>query len=269
MEYAAESLQGGPLLGDAVNALRKRFEPLFEAQRIKPHAFRDRIRILSMGGRRTDPAVFKTLAEAILRKKRVSVRHRRLRDDTLVQRTLSPYRLVRYRDNWYLDGYCHLRDRLRELAVSRIEAAEPAPGRFHSVPKAELEAFFADAYGIFTGKATATARIVFTGVAAREVSKERWHPRQHGEWLPDGSYRLSIPYGDPRELIMDVLRWGSAARVTAPKKLRDQVRRTLKESLDLYDTGRVSRSESEEGYTTTDGRTDLYKGADEHGTVSG
>jgi predicted DNA-binding transcriptional regulator YafY len=39
----------------------------------------------------------------------------------------------------------------------------------------------------------------------------------------DGSIRLSVPYGDPRELIMEVLRYGADVEVLAPAELRKDI----------------------------------------------
>ena len=38
--------------------------------------------------------------------------------------------------------------------------------------------------------------------------------------LPDGSYRLKVPYADERELLMDILRHGRHVEVEAPPSLR-------------------------------------------------
>jgi hypothetical protein len=40
------------------------------------------------------------------------------------QREISPQRLTHYRDNWYLDAWCHLRDELRSFAVDAIKTVK-------------------------------------------------------------------------------------------------------------------------------------------------
>jgi predicted DNA-binding transcriptional regulator YafY len=142
---------------------------------------------------------------------------------------------VRYRDNWYVDAYCHLRQELRTFALDRLTKAETAPGKHHRVSRQQREDFFASAYGIFTGSATHTAVIDFTGTAAREVSRETWHPKQEGKWLDEKTYRLTLPYGHSRELIMDILRWGEWAEVKKPKTLREEVRKTIKSAIKKYE----------------------------------
>jgi len=66
------------------------------------------------------------------------------------------------------------------------------------------------------------------------VADERWHPEQAGQFLTDGAYELRIPYRDPRELVMDILRHGPEAEVLAPESLRAAVRQQLERALARY-----------------------------------
>ena len=89
-------------------------------------------------------------------------------------------------------------------------------------------------YGIFGGPQTHTAVLQFTPERAHWIADERWHPEQTSSHLPDGSYRLEIPYTDPRELILDILRYGPDVKVLEPHELRQQVTERLKQALQQY-----------------------------------
>jgi predicted DNA-binding transcriptional regulator YafY len=141
---------------------------------------------------------------------------------------------VHYRGNWYLDAWCHLRHALRSFAVDAIEGAELLDEAAREVPDAVLDAHFATGYGIFTGAPIAVARLRFSPERARWVAAEQWHPEQQGSWLPDGSYRLEVPYSDDRELVMDILKHGPDVEVEAPDELRRRVRRLLDAALRNY-----------------------------------
>ncbi len=65
-------------------------------------------------------------------------------------------------------------------------------------------AWHATAYGVFAGPPTAEAVLRFTPERARWVAEERWHPHQRGRFTDDDRYELTLPYGDPRELVMDM-----------------------------------------------------------------
>jgi predicted DNA-binding transcriptional regulator YafY len=74
----------------------------------------------------------------------------------------------------------------------------------------------------------------FEPVRARWVSKETWHSQQEGEFELDGAYVLKVPYSDPRELVMDILKYGEDVEVLAPAELRQMVREQLTGANRLY-----------------------------------
>lgn len=78
-----------------------------------------------------------------------------------------------------------------------------------------------------TGKVTEIAEILFTGTAAYEVSQEKWHSKQIGEWKDETSFLLKVPIGNSTEIVMDVLRWGNETEIIAPEKLRKEITEIL------------------------------------------
>jgi predicted DNA-binding transcriptional regulator YafY len=102
------------------------------------------------------------------------------------------------------------------------------------VPEEELDSHYASAYGIFGGKADKTAVLRFSPERARWVADEQWHPKQEGKRESDGSYELRIPYGDPRELVMEILRHGRHVKVIAPDSLVEELKAQLRDALGQY-----------------------------------
>jgi predicted DNA-binding transcriptional regulator YafY len=88
-------------------------------------------------------------------------------------------------------------------------------------------------YGIFTGTAQAWAVLRFSAEAARWAAEERWHADQLGAWKPSG-YELQVPYSNPTELIMEILRYGPEVEVLAPTELRETVLGRLREAVGKY-----------------------------------
>ena len=142
--------------------------------------------------------------------------------------------MVHYRDNWYLDGWCHLRDGLRSFSLDCVREAKPRAKAAIDVPEAELDAILGAGYGIFSGRATDWAKLRFTPERARWLATEEWHPRQKGRFEEDGSYLLELPYADPRELVMDILRHGPQVEVLEPAALRAAVRSQLEAAAARY-----------------------------------
>jgi predicted DNA-binding transcriptional regulator YafY len=175
------------------------------------------------------------VATAVLRRQRLWLRHYNRKDDRETEREISPQRLVHYRGNWYVDGWCHVREALRSFAVDAIRAAELREGRAKDIPAAELDAHLGSGYGIFAGREVEWARLRFTPEAARWVAAQRWHPQQRAQFEADGSYLLEVPYAHDRELLMELLKFGPDVEVLAPDSLRRRVAESLRQAAGRYD----------------------------------
>jgi len=148
--------------------------------------------------------------------------------------TISPQRLVHYRDNWYLDAWCHLRDDLRCFALESIREVDLLDRAARQVSESVLDEELASSYGIFTGKADKVAILRFSPERSRWVAGEVWHPKQKATLEAGGHYLLEIPYRDHRELMMDILKHGSEVEVLSPIELRDVVASALAEAAGKY-----------------------------------
>jgi predicted DNA-binding transcriptional regulator YafY len=150
------------------------------------------------------------------------------------EREVSPQRLVYYRDNWYLDAWCHLREGLRTFALDAVAEAREMDMQALEVSQPDLDVHHASSYGIFSGPPKHLAVLRFGAHRARWVAKERWHRDQEGRFLDDGRYELSVPYSNALELIMDVLKYGSDVEVLEPRELREAVAERLRAALAVY-----------------------------------
>jgi len=211
------------LLAQHVEPLKARLAMLLEEGEVAAVEVNKRIRVLRQAARRVPEGVFGIVAAAVLRRRRVKLAYRGRGSGERTERTISPQRLVHYRDNWYVDAWCHARNDLRRFAVDAIESPELLPERAKAIDMKTIERSLGSGYGIFSGEATAWASLRFTPQRARWVAQETWHPEQRAKFERDGSYVLEVPFSDPRELMMDVLKYGADIEVLGPASLRDQV----------------------------------------------
>jgi predicted DNA-binding transcriptional regulator YafY len=211
------------ILAAHIAPLQARLAALLESGGQPAQEITRRVRLLSLAKRTVEPQCFAEVAKALVERRRIEIEaFNRARDESNV-RIVSPQRLVHYRDNWYLDAYCHWRRALRTFALDTLQRVRPLPQPAREVAENTLDAHLASAYGIFAGRPKARAVLRFSPERARWVRDERWHKDQAGEMLPDGSFRLTVPYADERELIMDILRHGRHVVVEKPAALRRRV----------------------------------------------
>ncbi|HEX6318008.1 MAG TPA: YafY family protein [Burkholderiales bacterium] len=232
MHTLLAELQPG-LLEPHVGPLQERLRALLGGE----PAWKDiekRIRVFQPGRRLSREEFFGVVATAVLRRQRLWIRHYNRKDDRETEREISPQRLVHYRDNWYVDAYCHLREDLRSFAVDAIRAAELREARAKEIPAPELDAHLGAGYGIFAGREVAWAKLRFTAQAARWVAAQEWHPKQRSHAEVDGSYLLEIPYAHEQELLMEILKFGADVEVLAPASLRSRVADALRRAASRY-----------------------------------
>jgi predicted DNA-binding transcriptional regulator YafY len=231
------------LLNEILAPLARRLEEILARRSLGLTEAARRVRVLSQHAR-PPGASFAPVARAVLSRRMLAFRYTRRADGEAGDRQVSPQRLTRYRGCWYLDAWCQDRKGLRSFSLERIAGARLLPDRALDRPETELDAHYAEAYGIFAGPATETAVLRVAPHRARWVADEVWHPRQSGSFREDGSYELRVPYGRPDELILDILRLGPDAEVLAPATLREEVARRLGEAVAVYDEGRLPAGEA-------------------------
>ena len=232
MQQLLHQVQPG-LLDPQLDPIRKRIDELLKQRHLEGSDIGTRIRLLSSGARAPGEH-FARIAAALIGGRRLTIRYHSRTRDQHSEREVSPQRLTRYRDNWYLEAWCHIREATRIFAVDRIEITALSGQAAHRLSAREMENGFAASYGIFPGKAAQTAVLAFSPKRARWIANEQWHPQQQSRWREDGRFELSLPYGDPTELIMDILRYGPDVEVIAPPELRQAVQQRLRAALAVY-----------------------------------
>jgi len=235
MQRLLENLEPG-LLGPHVSPLLERLKAAIGSADHSTEEVQKRIRILHLAKRAMPLKHFQVAARALLERKRLRITYYSRARDEETRRDISPQRLVHYRENWYLDAWCHLRQDIRSFSVDAIREAEMLDDKAREVSESDLNEVLASGYGIFSGRDVAWARLRFSPERARWVATEQWHPRQRAHFDEDGSYVLEIPYSDHRELVMDILRHSPEVEVLAPEDLRQKVRDALRTALELHPT---------------------------------
>lgn len=215
-------VQPGLLEGE-LKGLQQRMNRLLDQEGLDVSGHPERIHIRHDAGRPVPGRLFEDLLRALIEHRRLWIRYHGRRRDDVSEREISPQRLTAYRDRWYLDAWCHAAVGLRSFAVERILAMRRLDTAADEVDADAMRAHFDQAYGIFSGPAEHVAELRFSPEAARWAADETWHPAQRQRRDADGGLVLEFPFGATRELVMDILRYGSDVEVLAPEFLRREV----------------------------------------------
>jgi predicted DNA-binding transcriptional regulator YafY len=116
-----------------------------------------------------------------------------------------------------------LRKGLRSFAVDAIVECELLEVEAKEFDPEMVRENMQEGYGIFGGKVKDWAKLKFSPERSRWVQFEEWHPDQRKTINGDGSVVMEIPYSDEREILGDILRYGSDVEVVSPPSLRTSV----------------------------------------------
>lgn len=227
------NVQPGLLEGE-LDSLQTRISSLLQKKGIETEEGDSRIHIQPVAGRPVPGHLFQDVLGALVKRRRLHIHYHGRRRDETSEREVSPQRLTQYRNSWYLDAWCHAARGLRSFALERVSRQALLETAAQEVDPDELSAHFDQSYGIFSGPARHFAELRFSPEMSRWVAEEQWHPDQQGSMDADGAWTLTVPFSDPRELVMDVLRYGAEVEVLAPDFLRETVAEAARETAEIY-----------------------------------
>ena len=236
MHQLLAGLDDDGVLARHLQPLIERLEGMLGPDEGQARELMRRVRVIGAARRRVPSRYFELLGGALMRRRRVWLHYWKRSDRSSSEREVSPQRLVNHRGTWYLDAWCHPSEGLRRFALDAMRDARVLDARARFVPLRDLEGALDAGYGIYggTGGRLKWATLVFAADAAQWIANEEWHPEQKSRWLDDGRYELQVPYGDPTELVMDILRHGDSVVVAGDKALAARVRERLQRALDAY-----------------------------------
>jgi predicted DNA-binding transcriptional regulator YafY len=211
------------MLGRHLQPLVERIHQMLGTGEADARTLLRRVRIISPAKRPVPSRFFELVGEALVRRRRVRMRYLTRTRGDVSERDVSPQRLVHHRNTWYLDAWCHAKERLLRFALDAVQEASPLDEKAKELPLKQVEAEMDAGYGIYAGGRRQWATLVFDAQAAQWVSREQWHAEQRGRWLADGRWELVVPYSEETEIVMDVLRHGDQVVVAAPPTLAKAV----------------------------------------------
>jgi predicted DNA-binding transcriptional regulator YafY len=234
MHQLIVGLDDGGVLGRHLQPLLDKVHGMLGTTGAEAQSLMRRVRIVNPARRPVPSRFFEDVGSALLSRRRLALNYYTRSKRSASERVVSPQRLMHYRNTWYLDAWCHTSEGLRRFALDAVRGARVLDERARDVALKTVEAELDKGYGVFGGARVRWASLEFTPEAAQWVAQEEWHPQQEITLHDDGGLRMRLPFTDPTELVMDILRHGPNVRVRAPADLATRVRRQLKEAAAQY-----------------------------------
>ena len=225
---------GPGLLTEHLAPLITRITLALSAADDSPQDIRARVRILASASKRVNTPFFESVAQATIKQQQLNILYFTRSKNERSERVVSPQRLIHYKENWYLIAWCHKAEGLRMFALDAIEAANSTKDTALTIDVKLVDAIIGRDFGIYSGGERQWAKLKFTALQTRWVQAEVWHTEQKTTLNEDGSLVIEIPFSNPKELMLDILRFGPEVMVLEPPALRQAIKERLDKAAFQY-----------------------------------
>ena len=221
------------LLSQELELFKQKILQLLGGQITEP-LITQKIKLIEIAAREIDDHIFNALVQALQNQQQIQINFWNRATDQQTTRIISPQQLVRYRDRWLLDAWCHQKQAIRSFSLDGIKQVELLDEAAKQMSQQQIAEHFETSYGIFSGQADKSAKLVFSPYIARWIQYETWHTKQQTQWMDDGRYQMILPYKHDIELMQDILKYGAQVEVIEPQELRNKIKQELEKTLKQY-----------------------------------
>jgi predicted DNA-binding transcriptional regulator YafY len=179
--------------------------------------------------------IFDQITKAIANRRRIEMDYfSQYRDEMTRNRQVDPYHILNYQGDWYVCGYCHWRQDLRDFALTRIHRLRVLEQTFVIPASFDKETYLKRQFGIEKGGAPQEVIVKFSPTQARWMREKVWHQTEQKILHEDGTLLLKMFVPITSELKRWVMSYGRDVEVLGPEALREMVRREVEELVERY-----------------------------------
>ncbi|MCG3158377.1 MAG: hypothetical protein DKINENOH_05019 [bacterium] len=179
--------------------------------------------------------IFDQLTKAIALRQRVEMDYfSQYRNTMTFNRQIDPYHILNYQGDWYVTGYCHLRQAPRDFALTRIQRLRILQQAFTPPHDFDKDAYLKRQFGIEKGGTPQEVTLRFSPTQARWIREKAWHSTEQKLLQPDGALILKMHVPVTGELKRWVMSYGWDVEVLEPAELRETVIREIDELAERY-----------------------------------
>lgn len=191
----------------------------------------DRVRNLypnSIGSPISDDRIFSFLQNAIYKKELIEIEYLRPYRDEVSKRNVEPLGLLVMGRNWYLAGWCRLRDDYRMFRLDRFESYKLTGKRLGDSPPHTLKDFYDR--NLNSKKELKEVTVWFDQKIAGYVGDQKYWHGWAWEEIGDGGVTMTFLTHSIEYTAHWLLTWGTNIKVVHSEELKNTLQR-LSESL--------------------------------------
>ena len=235
-ERLMQGYRGTPFAKDIATAFSKITAALPEQVSIDLNTLDDALSIRAMPARSVEIKIVRRLVRAVRAGQQVELVYWSASRNATCRRVVDPYHLASVQGDWYLIGYCHLREEIRMFVPGRIRELRETGEHFQRPADFHIGEYLDASFRAMRGSAAAQrVRLRFSSEAARYIREKIWHPSQKVQERKDGSLVLTLRVNHLLEVRRWAMGWGSECEVLEPVELRREVSAELERMRRVYE----------------------------------
>jgi len=184
--------------------------------------------------RHLDEEIINIVRKGIEQSRTLLIKYHSFTGDEETERKFDPYIIEIYEGCYHLIGYCHLRESVRDLRISRIIEVKLLEGTYKR-PKRFYENYKKDRFGKLAGEENIDLMLRFSGEGARYVLEYESAKADVLIEEDDGTILFQRTTTMTPEIIKWVLSFGADVAVIKPEAVREAVIKHAKGMLEKYE----------------------------------
>ncbi|EEK11649.1 helix-turn-helix transcriptional regulator [Staphylococcus hominis] len=223
----------GKSLNSAITKL-KNYSNLEQAIEIDKHAAS--LEVIKQNNSYPTYSYLKKLEICVANRNSVIISYRKSGDDTSNDRQVDPYRIIYWKNKWYLVAYCRLRDDVRTFRVDRIESLTLTDETFEQLEDFSTDSFFMGNLLPIMENEGETMRLVIRGdVSTLDDVCHHWFL---GHYLTERTFNqveFQLEEDIMHKYIPQILlSYGKEIQVVEPLSLKEEMIKNLTDLIEFY-----------------------------------
>ncbi|MCD9067444.1 YafY family transcriptional regulator [Staphylococcus pasteuri] len=233
-DFAEEAgYYGGKSLNSAITKLRN-YSNLEQVIEIEKHV--SSLEVINQNNTDTINSHLETLERCVVARNSIIIAYRKNGDNISNDRQVDPYRIIYWKNKWYLIAFCHLRNDVRTFRVDRIVSFNLTDETFD-----QLEGFTVDNYfvknllPIMENEGTITNLVISGDVSTLDDVCNHWFL---GNYLKERAFnqaKFQIEEDIMHKYIPQILLpYGKGIKVLKPLSLKEEMIKNLSDLIEFY-----------------------------------
>ncbi|MFP4261557.1 MAG: helix-turn-helix transcriptional regulator [Opitutales bacterium] len=224
-QKALQPYEGTPFHAPLESALQKLSDGLKDKIFISLDRLDAPVSFKSAGISNADLETFQIVTRAVAQQEELHFDYKNLGTKRWQRRKVQPWHLCCVENQWYVVCWDLKRNAQRTFALVRMRKLSMPGTSFKRPEDFDIRKHLKNAFGVFVGDTKYKVRVEFDAWASELIREKEWHPAQELKELEDGRVELKIELADLFEIERWILSWGRHARVLAPAKLKNRIRK--------------------------------------------